>query len=184
MRNHLAHVLAGWLQMSIRNNMEQATREFRVDDQWRRYIADCAEQYSGNYDERQDLVSDAVRALLEYEKPIEHPKSFIWTTVRRLAINRGCVGAGAREFSNADTVFEDDIAVSRQALSETVILRDTLERLLVRLTPTELACYEMLKEGHEQKELAGIMGVSRQAVSKLLTSIRRKYEELESEDLL
>ena len=61
---------------------------------------------------------------------------------------------------------------------------DTLDRLLRRLTPAELKCYELLKEGHEQRDLPGIMGVSRQAVSKILTSMRRKYEELESEDLL
>ena len=171
--------------MSIQENIEQGTHAvFIVDDQWRRYIADCAEQYSVNYDERQDLISDAVRALLEYGKPIEHPKSFIWTTVRRLAINRGCVGAGAREFSNADTMFEDDIAEPQPGFPETIILRDTLDRLLVRLTPAELACYEILKEGHEQRDLPGIMGVSRQAISKMLTAIRRKYEALESEDLL
>ena len=58
-----------------------------------------------------------------------------------------------------------------------MILRDTLDRLLRRLTPAELKCYGLLKEGHEQKDLPGIMGVSRQAVSKILTSIRRKYEE-------
>lgn len=182
---YVVRVLLGGLQMSIQDNVEQTTHaEFRVDDQWRRYIADCAEQYSVNYDERQDLISDAVRALLEYGKPIEHPKSFIWTTVRRLAINRGCVGANAREFSNADVLFEEDIAEARSGLSETIILRDTLDRLLRRLTPGELKCYELLKEGHEQRDLPGIMGVSRQAVSKILTSMRRKYEELESEDLL
>ncbi len=170
--------------MNIQDNIQRTHTEFAVDDRWRRYIADCAEQYSGSYDERQDLIADAVHALLEYGKPIEHPRSFIWTTVRRLAINRGCVGAGAREFSNADTVMEADIAEERSGLQETVILRDTLRRLLKRLTPTEMKCYDLLKEGYEQKDLPELMGVSRQAVSKLLCAIRRKYEDLESEDLL
>mgnify|MGYP000855178065 FL=1 len=141
-------------------------------------------QISVNYDERQDLISDTVRALLEYDRPIEYPKSFIWTTVRRLAINRGCVGAGAREFSNSDGVIEADPAETQAGPSETVILRDTLERLLKRLTPAEMRCYELLKDGYEQRDLPKLMGVSRQAISKLLNAIRRKYEELESEDLL
>lgn len=171
--------------MSIQDRTESTEHGgFRVDDRWRSYIANCADQYSANYDERQDLISDAVHALLEYGKPIEHPRSFIWTTVRRLAINRGCVGAGAREFSNSDVVLDANIIEERSGLTETVILRDTLERLLARLTPAEMKCYGLLKDGYEQKDLPRIMGVSRQAVSKLLRAIRRKYEELESEDLL
>ena len=171
--------------MGVLEGIEQAEcGPFRMDDQWRRYISDCAEQYAGNYDERQDLISDTVRALLEYERPIDHPKSFIWTTVKRLAINRGCVGSGARELSNAEVLIDADSTESQTGLPETVILRDTLERLLVRLTPAEMRCYELLAAGNEQRDLPAVMGTSRQAASKLLTSIRRKYEELEAEDLL
>ena len=171
--------------MSIQESMIEAVSDrFEVVDRWRAYISDCAAQYSGGYDERQDLISDAVRALLEYDKPIEHPRSFIWTTVRRLAINRGSVGAGARELSNADDVIDAEIEDAELPFSETVILRDTLERLLSRLTRAELTCYDLLKLGYEQRDLPGLMGISRQAVSKLMNAIRRKYENLEAEDLL
>lgn len=155
---------------------------FRIDEYWRSYIADCAEHCAGSYDERQDLISDTVRAILEYGKPIEHPKTFIWTTVRRLAINHGRVGAGAREFSNTEDLIEADPSEDPMRLSETVILRDTLARFLKRLTHAEAGCYELLEAGFEQRDLPGLMGVSRQAVSKLLTSMRSKYEDLEAED--
>ncbi|MBP6963758.1 MAG: sigma-70 family RNA polymerase sigma factor [Armatimonadetes bacterium] len=169
--------------MDVRDTKQNTGEErFRVDDCWRAYIADCAEHYAASYDERQDLISDTVRALLEYGKPIEHPKTFIWTTVRRLAINHGCVGAGAREFSNTEDLIEADTSEDPMRLPETVILRDTLARFLKRLTPAETGCYELLKAGFEQRDLPGLMGVSRQAVSKLLTSMRAKYEDLEAED--
>lgn len=169
--------------MNVRDTKQNTAGErFRVDDYWRGYIADCAEHYAGSYDERQDLISDTVRALLEYRKPIDHPKTFIWTTVRRLAINRGCVGAGAREFSNTEDLIEADAAEDPMRLSETVILRDTLARFLERLTPAEKGCYALLKAGFEQRDLPGLMSVSRQAVSKLLTSMRGKFEDLEAED--
>jgi len=69
-------------------------------------------------------------------------------------------------------------------LPERLIVRDTLDRLLERLTPAETRCYELLKNGYEQRDLARTLGISRQAASKFLRSIRNKFKELEQEDSL
>lgn len=155
---------------------------FNLDDQWLGYIAQCAKRSADSYDEREDLVSDTVKALLEYDKQIEHPRSFIRTTVRRLATNRACVGAGARELNNSELGVEMESVVAETELSVSVIIRDTLQRLLQSLTPAEARCYELLKAGYEQRDLPRLLGISRQAVSKLLAGIRWKYEVLELED--
>ena len=151
-----------------------------LDDDRLRYIADCAARCAANYDQREDLISDTIAALLGYGGHIEHPRGFIRTTVRNLAINQGCVGPGAWEISNLGLDLEDD-QCSEIDLSDLSIIRDTLDHLLERLTPGEAGCYNLLKAGYEQRDLPKLLGISRQAASKLVAGIRRKYLSLEME---
>ena len=160
---------------------QATTAEFTLDDEALRYIASCAARCAANYDQREDLMSDTIAALLEYRGHIEHPRGFIRTTVRNLAINRGCVGPGAWEISNLDLDLEDD-ECSEISLSDLSMIRDILDHLLERLTPSEARCYNLLKGGYEQRDLPGLLGICRQAASKLVAGIRRKYLSLEMED--
>ncbi|HET6455156.1 MAG TPA: hypothetical protein VFI02_12185 [Armatimonadota bacterium] len=159
---------------------QATTTEPILDDDALRYIADCAARCAADYDQREDLISDTVTALLEYDGHIEHPKGFIRTTVRNLAINQGVVGPGAREISNSDLDLEGD-QCSEINLSDLSVLRDTLDHLLERLTPAEAGCYNLLKAGYEQRDLPKLLGISRQTAFKLLAGIRRKYLSLEME---
>lgn len=160
-------------------NQAQAA-ESVLDDDGLRYIADCAARCAANYDQREDLISDTIAALLEYHGHIEHPRGFIRTTVRNLAINRGCVGPGAWEISNLDLDLEDG-ECSEIGLSDLSVIRDTLDHLLELLTPAEARCYNLLKAGYEQRDLPKLLGISRQAASKLVAGIRREYLSLEME---
>jgi len=160
---------------------QATTTEPILDDDALRYIADCAARCAADYDQREDLISDTVTALLEYDGHIEHPKGFIRTTVRNLAINQGVVGPGAREISNVDLDLEDEERAEME-LCDLNIIRDTLNRLMERLTPSEAVCYSLLKAGYEQRDLPGLLGISRQAVSKLVVGIRQEYMSLEEED--
>lgn len=160
---------------------QSPTAESVLDDDGLRYIADCAARCAADYDQREDLISDTIAALLEYHGRIEHPRGFIRTTVTNLAINRGCVGPGAWEISNLDLDLEDG-QCSEIGLSDLSVIRDTLDQLLERLTPAEAGCYNLLKAGYEQRDLPTFLGISRQAASKLIAGIRRKYLSLEMED--
>lgn len=160
---------------------QATTTEPILDDDALRYIADCAARCAADYDQREDLISDTVTALLEYDGHIEHPKGFIRTTVRNLAINQGVVGPGAREISNVDLDLENEERAEME-LCDLNIIRDTLNRLMERLTPSEAVCYSLLKAGYEQRDLPGLLGISRQAVSKLVVGIRQEYMSLEEED--
>ena len=160
---------------------QATTAESILDDDGLRYIANCAARFATDYNEREDLISDTIAALLEYHGHIEHPRGFIRTTVRNLAINQGCVGPGAREISNVDLDLEDKERAEME-LCDLNIIRDTLDRLMERLTPSEAECYNLLRAGYEQRDLPRLLRVSRQAVSKLVAGIRQEYMSLEEED--
>lgn len=149
---------------------------------WQSYITACAERSAPTYDERQDLISDTMAALLEYKGPIRHPRGFIRTTVTNLAINRKRIGAGAWEQCDSDIGAELDDIPAEVEIANIIIIRDTLGRLLEQLTPAQSRCYDLLRAGYDQRDLPERLGVSRQAVSKLLAQMRRKFEELEAED--
>lgn len=47
------------------------------------------------------------------------------------------------------------------------------------LSPSERRCYDLMCQGYEQRDLPALLGVSRQAVSRMVASIRRKYLNIE-----
>jgi DNA-directed RNA polymerase specialized sigma24 family protein len=161
----------------------QAWLGFGVDTEWWAYISRCAREFADRSDEREDLVCEAVEALLGYRRPIRHPRGFVRALVRNLAINRRCAGAQSRELTNSDAALELGDSERRVLeLPAVIVIRETLELLTRSLTRSESQCYELLKAGHDRKDLPRLLGISRQAVSKLLRGIRRKYEALEAED--
>ncbi len=158
----------------------------QVAEQYRDYLETCASQYCRSYDDREELISRVIVALLEYENPISHPKKFIRITTKNLALNAMRVGSGLWETVESE-IADSEIAEEsgRRAIEESdsgvrtetvVLLKDTLLRLQEMLSPSERRCYELLKKGLEQRDLAKAMGISRQGVCKLLKSIRKKYE--------
>lgn len=158
----------------------------QVAEEYRSYLIACAAQFCRSYDDREELVSRVILALLEYDKPILHPHKFIRITTKNLALNSARVGSGLWETVEseiADSAEADDYKNlcsndgGADADTETVVvLKDTLLRLEDKLSPGERRCYELLKAGLEQRDLAKALGISRQGVYKILRSIRRKYE--------
>lgn len=157
-----------------------------VAEAFRDYLASCAAQYSRSYDDREELISRVVIALLEYAKPIQHPRKFIRVTAKNLALNSARVGCGLWETVESEIADLQEVEkMARTSLHEpldesstenVVVLKDTLLRLEGMLSPAERRCYQLLKEGLEQRDLARLLGISRQGVYKILRSIRKKYE--------
>lgn len=135
----------------------------------------CAREFSRDYNDQQDLASQGLLAALQYKGDIFFPRQFMRLTIRNLAINHA-KSVGAREIPACDR--EDLWASHGQSESDPcdrLILSDTLGRMECALTPAERRCYELLRTGYEQRDLPRLLNVSRQAVSQLLQSIRRKY---------
>lgn len=151
------------------------------------YIRSCAAQYSRNSDDREDLYLDIVVRLLEYPERVQHAKQFIRTTARNLAINRSRIGSRYWEITESGLTPADDDSVdlpleSRAAVKptetdplDTMILQDTLLRMEECLLPSEKRVYSLLQEGYQQSDLAQLLAVSKQAVSKVIHSIREKF---------
>ncbi len=133
----------------------------------------CAREFSPDYNDQQDLASEALLAVLRYQDPIEFPKQFLRRTIRNLCIDRSR-SIGSRELVGADVNIQPDC---RQACDpcEQLILRDTIERMASILSPAESRCYGLMLQGYEQSDLPALLGISRQAVSRMIASIRRKY---------
>ena len=49
------------------------------------------------------------------------------------------------------------------------------------LSPAERRCYELMRQGYEQRDLPALLSVSRQAVSRMVSSMRRKYMDVEGD---
>jgi DNA-directed RNA polymerase specialized sigma24 family protein len=138
----------------------------------------CAREFAGDYNDQQDLASQALLSVLQYGGDIMHVRQFVRTVVRNLCINQHR-SIRSRELTIGD---EYECLDEADACDPTLvlILGDTLARMEGSLTPGELRCYGLLAEGFEQQDLPGLLGVSRQAVSKMIASMRRKYLEAES----
>jgi len=132
----------------------------------------CARQFARDYNDQQDLTSQAILAVLQYGKPVLYPKQFLRTTVRNLAIG----SARARERHGHEHAL-DAATESRNHTDpcRSLIVSDALGRLEMALTPSELRCYRLLCQGFERRDLPRLLNISRQAVSQILQSIRKKY---------
>jgi hypothetical protein len=138
------------------------------------------------------LVSAVLLGLLQYEKQIAYPEQFVRVMTRNLAINRSRSGASLYEVVESDissdsgtgeaSVVSDQIDAASVPVNY-VLLKDTLVRLESMLSPAEARCYFLLKAGLEQEDLPSRLGVTRQAVGKIIKEIRRKYMLLESEEV-
>ena len=131
-----------------------------------------ARQFARDYNDQQDLTSQALLATLQYGKPILYPKQFLWTTIRNLALSYARGRLRCDQELNFDAIPESENAAG---LCPNLILSDTLSRLETMLTSSELRCYRLLRQGLEQRDLPRLLSISRQAVSQILLSIRRKY---------
>lgn len=132
----------------------------------------CARQFARDYNDQQDLTSQAILAALQYGKPILYPKQFLRTTIRNLAVSRARSRVWCSQELASDAICESENAAG---LCPNLILSDTLSRLETMLTSSELRCYRLLCQGFEQRDLPRLLNISRQAVSQILLSIRRKY---------
>ena len=139
----------------------------------------CSREFAANYNDQQDLASDALLAALRYRGDIRFPRQFIRRTIRNLCIDRSR-SIGARELIGCES--EASLGDLRAESSdqpcdvcEYVALRQTIERMEAMLSPAERRCYELMRRGYEQRDLPAMLGVSRQAVSRMVASIRRKY---------
>lgn len=147
----------------------------------------CAREFCSDYNNQQDLASRTLLAALQYNEVIQFPEQFMRKTARNLAINHAR-SVGARELTGC----QQESALHNACLREAglaldpcshLILSDTLSRMERELTPSELRCYRLLCEGYEQRDLPRLLGVSRQAVSRILASIRGKYLAADSPDM-
>ena len=138
-----------------------------------------ARAFSHDYNDQQDLTSQAILAVLQYRKPILYPKQFLRTTIRNLAVSRARSRVRCSQELAFDSIFESE---NSAALCPNLILSDTLSRLESELTPSELRSYRLLCQGFEQRDLPRLLNVSRQAVSQTILSIRRKYLDVEAEE--
>ncbi len=180
-------------QASLRDNCIEITYSGnQIVDKYCELINKCARENSKSYDEWQDLAAETRLALLSYPEQIKHPAQFIRIVTRNIAINRKSYGCEAWETPESEFCYTDESTTPLvefiQSKSQTEIdpmrtleLRDTLLRMEERLTASEKRCYQLLKKGFEQEDLARLMGISKQAVSKLIMSIRRKFLTAESE---
>lgn len=139
----------------------------------------CAREFSADYNDQQDFASEGLLAILRYKGDIRFPMQFLRRTIRNLWIDRSR-STGARELTGCEwEVFPGeshaDLAYERCDPSECLILRDTIERMELMLSPAERRCYELMRKGYEQRDLPELLEISRQAVSKTVSSIRRKY---------
>ena len=159
------------------------------------YIGRCASEFTSSYDDRQDLAGEIRLALLSYPKGVSYPSQFVRTVARNLAINRYAYGSRAWEVTETEIceLSVDDSSVpfveymrSRESLANdpslSIEMRDTLLQVEKRLSPSEKHCYQLLKQGFEQEDIPQFLGISKQAVSKIIHSIRRKYLRVEREE--
>lgn len=156
-----------------------------VATEYRDLIYRCAKANSGCYDDEQELVSSVTLGLLQYSKPITYPEQFVRVMARNYAINRYRTGARQWEVvesemndildgeSDSSELIQHDSNASTPV--DQVLLKDTLVRLEGILTPAESKCYTLLKAGYGQEDLPLQLGVTRQAVSKIIKEIRRKF---------
>lgn len=145
----------------------------------------CAREFSADYNDQQDLASEALLAVLRYGNEIEFPKQFLRHTIRNLWIDR-TRSIGTRELTGYE--WETSLGDLRADLldehcdpCEHVILRDNIERMESMLSPAEHRCYELMRQGYEQRDLPVLLCISRQAVSRMVSSIRRKYLRVEND---
>ena len=167
-----------------------------IVSRFRDQITRCASEFASSYDDRQDLAAEICLALLRYREDIQYPTQFVRTVARNLAINRCVYGSRAWEVAETDlresTLDDPSVPLVEYVRSKNsaqpdpsigVEARDTLIRLEQKLAPSEKRCYELLKQGFEQEDLPRLMGITKQAISKLMQSIRRKYLALEREEI-
>jgi DNA-directed RNA polymerase specialized sigma24 family protein len=139
----------------------------------------CAREFSADYNDQQDLASEALLTVLRYKDNIQYPMQFLRRTIRNLCIDRSR-SIGMRELTGYE--WETSLGDLRADLldqhcdpCEHLILRDTIERMESMLSPAEIRCYELMRQGYEQRDLPGLLRVSRQAVSRIVCSMRQKY---------
>lgn len=145
----------------------------------------CAREFAANYNDQQDLASEALLAVLRYRDDIRFPMQFLRRTIRNLWIDRSR-SMGAQELTGCE--WETSLGDLRADLfdqprdpCEHLILRDTIDRMVCMLSPAELRCYELMRQGYEQRDLPVLLSISRQAVSRIVSSMRRKYLDVESD---
>lgn len=142
----------------------------------------CAREFAADYNDQQDLASEALLAVLHYKDDIQFPMQFLRRTIRNLWIDRSR-SIGSRELTGYEweTATGDLRAELVQPIDpcEQLILRDTIEQMESILSPAERRCYELMREGYEQRDLHALLSISRQAVSKMVSSIRGKYLNIE-----
>ncbi len=145
----------------------------------------CAREFSADYNDQQDLASEALLAALRYTHDIQFPWQFLRRTIRNLCIDRSR-SIGARELTGCE--WETSLGELAADLvgepcdpCEHLVLRDTIRRMESMLSPSERRCYDLMCQGYEQRDLPAMLGVSRQAVSRMIVSIRRKYTYLETD---
>lgn len=145
--------------------------------------ASCAREFSPDYNDQQDLAAEALLAVLRYRDAIRFPKQFLRRTIRNLCIDRSR-SIGKWEITGLDWEISLDDLFDDSGLPgnpcEHLILRDTIERVESVLSPAEFRCYQLMRQGYEQSDLPALLGISRQAVSRVVSSIRRKYLNIES----
>lgn len=154
----------------------------RADELFATAVA-CAREFSRDYNEQQDLASEALLAVLSYQDEIRFPRQFLRRTIRNLCIDRSR-SIGSRELTGCEWESSLDHLCADPDQScdpcEHLMLLDSIERMESMLSPAERRCYELMRQGYEQRDLPSLLNVSRQAVSRMVASIRRKYLSTES----
>ena len=143
----------------------------------------CAREFSADYNDQQDFASEGLLAILRYKGDIRFPMQFLRRTIRNLWIDRSR-STGTRELTGYEWEaslgdLHSDLAYKPCDPCERLVLRDTIERMELMLSPAEHRCYELMRKGYEQRDLPELLEISRQAVSRMIISIRRKYLDIE-----
>ena len=157
--------------------------DFHRADELLTIAVTCAREFSADYNDQQDLASEALLAVLLYAGDIQYPRQFLRMTIRNLCIDRSR-SIGARELNGIEWEtligrLDSDLVHDPCDPSEHLALRETIERMESSLSPGEHRCYDLMRRGYEQRDLPGLLSVSRQAVSRMIASIRRKYLRIE-----
>ncbi len=82
---------------------------------------------------------------------------------------------------NDEPLCESEQEVARRARFDPrpgLLLRLDLEAALKKLPPRQRQAVELIAEGHNERQIAGALGISQQAVHKLLTKARAALKKI------
>ncbi|MCF0247801.1 MAG: sigma-70 family RNA polymerase sigma factor [Synergistes sp.] len=162
--------------------MREATITEVIRD-FRPLINSAAARYCGRGAEFEDLVQEGCLAVIRLLPKCSDRKYLAAFLKNRLP---GCVrdaaakmrwpnNCGSIEASQDEDGPDLEIPSSEEPQRSSIELRIMIERAL---TPEELDITQALTEGFSQREIAEILCISQQAVSKRLSVIRRKLRKI------